>query len=225
MGTAKAKKAAAGAADAMRQAELKAKKDAEKAKAEQERLKKENEDNKNNKAKNKSEDELDLNNSAFSPEAMAMINGLKTELNKMEKMYEKKIEIINNQMHNLKDENFIRQQLQRDSLLLHKIDVRYQTITGENPRSVLGSASNSVGHNNGLAPNPMMIHELKAILPDISENNKNNVQNSRPKTTPGKKISDFQLNEMAMRKNEPEEDENNINENSVAEEFAVFEAS
>jgi len=85
----------------MRQAELKAKKDAEKAKAEQEKLRKENEDNKNSKNKNKNsenDDDLDLANSAFSPEAMAMINGLKTKLTKMEKMYEKKIEIMNNQI-------------------------------------------------------------------------------------------------------------------------------
>lgn len=83
----------------------------------------------------------------------------------------------------MKDENFIRQQLQRDSLLLHKIDVRYQTVTGENPRSAKLS---DPGQTNavGLAPNPMMIQELKAILPDISAENSSL---SRPKTTPGKK--------------------------------------
>lgn len=217
--TTKAKKAAAGAADAVKQAEQKAKKEAERAKQEQDKLKKENEDNKSNKSKKK-EDDLDLSNSAFSPEAMSMINGLKTKLSKLERMYEKKIEIMNNQMHTLKDENFIRQQLQRDSLLLHKVDVRYQKVSSDNARSAGGYNSSNENLAVGLAPNPLMMNELKAILPGISSSFVEN--DNRPKTTPGKKISDFQLidQQTSTPRNKDDEDDE-----PIPEEFEVFEAA
>ena len=58
-------------------------------------------------------------------ESSKNIAELQKRLERMERIYEKKEQIMKSQMHALKDESYIRSQLEKDALLLHKVDLRY----------------------------------------------------------------------------------------------------
>ena len=112
------------AGDAMKKANDDARKAAENAK----KLKKESDNAKANEKKDIKSEKVEekVDDSGFGHEAAAVINALKKKVDHMERMFKKKEEVLMNQMHALKDEGFIRNQLERDALLLHKVDLRYR---------------------------------------------------------------------------------------------------
>merc|ERR1712004_191660 len=98
--------------------------------------------------------------------------GLQKRLERMERIYEKKEQIMKSQMHALKDESYIRSQLEKDALLLHKVDLRY----ARNGKAAQTSVE--------LAPNPLVINELQKALKTSDEP----LPALRPKSTPGAKF-------------------------------------
>ena len=106
----------------------KANDDARKAAENAKKLKKESDNAKANEKKDIKSEKVEekVDDSGFGHEAAAVINALKKKVDHMERMFKKKEEVLMNQMHALKDEGFIRNQLERDALLLHKVDLRYR---------------------------------------------------------------------------------------------------
>jgi len=169
----KTEKALSASSAAMASANAEAKKAAELAKKNAEMQ------NKLNQQKNQKKEPVD-NIEGFSAEAMKVINELKKRLERLEKMYKRETEILTAQMHALKDESFIRSQLERDALLLHKVDLRYASNNSKRmPHQV---------PNSQLAPVPGVVNELHRLLnlPKIKLPGEAlpEISSSRPKTTP-----------------------------------------
>lgn len=123
----------------------------------------------------------ELATSGFSAEAMQVINELKKRLERTERMYKKQTEVLSAQMHALKDEAFIRSQLERDALLLHKVDLRYAKSNQPRVHTPVSQTANSQ-----LAPNPAVISELHRLinLPQMKRQVDNVLPEIRPRTTP-----------------------------------------
>jgi len=204
------------AGDAMKKANDNAKIAAENAK----KLKKESELKASEKKDVKSEkvEPTLVDNSGFGQEAMGVINGLKKRLEHMERMFKKKEEVLMNQMHALKDEGFIRNQLERDALLLHKVDLRYAN----------SNITRIPAHhlNSHLAPNPAVINELQHLIdfPQMKQDTNNVLPSIRPKTTPANaKLSNTRININTNNETDQQQKCDNIVEGDLDSSMPAFE--
>ncbi|CAD5120302.1 DgyrCDS8875 [Dimorphilus gyrociliatus] len=92
----------------------------------------------------------------------AEVNRLKREMDKMQKSWEKKFAIMKQSMHALKDESYLRQNLQKQAANLHQASISYAVDT---PDGIMGTKS--MGPNRQRKLPPVSRSEEKKISQDL----------------------------------------------------------